>query len=32
MKKYIKRLLEEWKTYGKIIIGVDLDDTTHPWK
>jgi hypothetical protein len=30
--KYINRLFEEWKQYGKIIIAVDFDDTISPWK
>lgn len=25
MKKYIDRLVNEWRTHGKIIIGVDFD-------
>src|SRR5688572_4690263 len=29
--KYISRLYEEWKKYGKIIIAVDFDDTVYPW-
>jgi hypothetical protein len=32
MNKYVERLLEEWKQYGKIIIAVDYDDTISPWK
>lgn len=32
MNKYIERLYQEWKMYGKIIIGVDFDDTIYPWK
>ena len=31
-RKYVERLLEEWKQYGKIIIAVDYDDTISPWK
>ena len=31
MKKYIDRLLREWKQYGKIIIACDYDDTISPW-
>lgn len=31
LNKYINRLLEEWKRYGKIIIAVDYDDTLFPW-
>lgn len=31
MEKYRKRLYKEWSTYGKIIIGVDFDDTISPW-
>ena len=30
--KYKQRLYDEWKTHGKIIIGVDYDDTVSPWK
>ena len=30
--KYHKRLYQEWKQHGKIIIGVDFDDTLYPWK
>lgn len=30
--KYIERLYQEWKQHGKIIIGVDFDDTIYPWK
>lgn len=29
---YISRLLEEWKTYGKIVIACDWDDTLKNWK
>lgn len=32
MNKYAKRLLEEWKQHGKIIISVDYDDTIYPWR
>jgi len=32
MNKYDERLYQEWLTYGKIIIGVDFDDTISPWK
>lgn len=32
MNKYTKRLCEEWKQYGKIIIAVDFDDTIRNWK
>lgn len=32
MEKYIDRLLEEWITHGKIVIGVDYDDTIRDWK
>lgn len=31
MKKYIDRLVNEWKTHGKIIIGVDFDNTLSPY-
>lgn len=30
--KYVKRLFEEWKLHGKIILAVDFDDTVSPWK
>ncbi len=26
-EKYVSRLVEEWKTHGKVIIAVDFDDT-----
>lgn len=29
---YLERLEEEWRTYGKIIIACDYDDTISPWK
>lgn len=29
--KYEQRLLNEWKTHGKIIVAVDFDDTISPW-
>jgi len=32
MNKYVKRLFEEWKQHGKIIVSVDYDDTLFPWK
>lgn len=32
MNKYENRLLQEWKQHGKIIVGVDFDDTISPWK
>lgn len=32
LNKYEKRLYQEWKQHGKIIIGVDFDDTLYPWK
>lgn len=32
IQKYIDRLYKEWKEHGKIIIGVDFDDTISPWK
>jgi hypothetical protein len=32
MNRYSKRLYEEWKIHGKIICGVDFDDTISPWK
>lgn len=35
LKNYLadqsQRLLNEWRTHGKIIIGVDYDDTVSPW-
>lgn len=30
--KYYDRLVNEWQTHGKIIIGIDYDDTISPWK
>lgn len=32
MKKYIKRLLQEWITHKKIIISVDYDDTISHYR
>lgn len=32
MNKYVERLFNEWKQYGKIIIAIDFDDTISPWK
>lgn len=32
VEKYINRLLEEWKSHGKIIIAADWDDTLFPWR
>lgn len=32
MIKYVERLLNEWKQYGKIIISVDYDDTIYPYR
>jgi len=32
LNKYEQRLLQEWRMYGKIIIGVDFDDTICAWK
>lgn len=29
---YVNRLESEWGQHGKIIIGVDYDDTISPWK
>ena len=29
--KYFERLLKEWRTYGKIIIACDFDDTISKW-
>jgi len=29
---YVDRLESEWDLHGKIIIGVDYDDTISPWK
>lgn len=31
MNIYVKRLFEEWKKHGKIIIAVDFDDTICMW-
>lgn len=30
--KYVDRLYQEWKQHGRIIIGLDYDDTVSPWK
>lgn len=30
-KQQIDRLLEDWKKYGRIVIGVDVDDTIMPY-
>lgn len=30
--QYIERLYKEWIEHGKIVVGVDFDDTTSPWK
>jgi hypothetical protein len=30
--KYVVRLHNEWKQYGKIVIALDYDDTISPWK
>jgi MoaA/NifB/PqqE/SkfB family radical SAM enzyme len=32
LNKYEQRLLQEWRMHGKIIIGVDFDDTISAWK
>ena len=32
IRKYVDRLLDEWKSHGKIIISVDYDDTLSHWK
>ena len=32
INKYVRRLLEEWEQHGKVIIGVDFDDTISIWK
>lgn len=32
IRKYVDRLLGEWKTHGKIVISVDYDDTLSPWR
>lgn len=29
---YLDRLIDEWRQYGKIIVGIDFDDTISPWK
>ncbi len=31
MNKYERRLYNEWKTHGKIIVSCDFDDTIYPW-
>lgn len=31
MKKYVDRLVHEWQTHSKIIIGVDFDNTISPY-
>lgn len=31
MQKYIDRLVTEWQTHGKIIIGADFDSTLSPY-
>lgn len=31
LKKYSDRLSEEWKTHGKIILGIDFDNTISPY-
>ena len=30
--RYVDRLETEWEQHGKIIIGVDYDDTISPWR
>ena len=30
--RYVDRLESEWEEHGKIIIGLDFDDTIFPWK
>ncbi len=30
--KYVERLVKEWDIHGKIIIGVDFDDTISPYR
>ncbi len=30
--KYTDRLISEWKTHGKIVIGLDFDSTIFPWE
>lgn len=32
MSKYINRLVEEWRTHGKIVLSIDFDDTICPWR
>jgi hypothetical protein len=32
MEKAVKRLVEDWDKYGKIIVAVDYDDTISPWR
>lgn len=31
MDKYTQRLVDEWNTHGKIVIGVDFDSTISPY-
>jgi hypothetical protein len=31
-RKYVDRLLNEWKQHGKIIIATDFDDTISTWR
>jgi hypothetical protein len=30
--KFVQRLISEWRTHKRIIIGCDFDDTISPWK
>lgn len=32
VNKYVERLYNEWKEYGRIIIGLDFDDTIFPFR
>lgn len=32
INRYVDRLTDEWRQHGKIIIGVDFDDTISDWK
>ena len=31
-RKYVNRLVNEWKEHGKILCAVDFDDTISPWR
>lgn len=32
VNRYKDRLYQEWTQHGKVVIGVDYDDTISPWK